>query len=88
MEAITAWHSGDKTVTISSVFDYKGHKFFTHKQDKYWSVCHYPSGYMILDGIETRKQAIILSKEKITRVEKKNPGGVSLRLDGLPVINL
>jgi len=87
MEAITAWHSGNKTVSISSIFEHGGHKFFTHKEGKHWSVAHYPSGYAVVNGIETRKKCIVLCKQKIDRVEGKNPGGVDQRLNGLPVIN-
>ena len=78
---------GNKTVTISSVFEYKGHKFFTHKDEKRWTISHYHSGYMMLNGMETRKQAIALCKQKMDAIEKRSPGNINNGLNKLPIIN-
>jgi len=85
--AMIACNDGNKTVTISSIFDYKGHKFFTRKEGKRWTVSHYNSGYMMLNGMETRQDAIILCKEKMESLEKNNPGSIDNGLNKLPIIN-
>jgi len=85
--AMIACNDGNKTVNISSVFEHEGHKFFTHKEGKRWTVSHYSSGYMMLNGIETRKDAIILCKDKMDAIEKRSPGNINNGLNKLPIIN-